>query len=117
MRLLPRRCLWTTPSAVGSGRQTPGMAIEVVPAQLYALAGVLDAAAGSAARVSTSDVVDPVGGPLGAAITAFAEATGTAGRCLAAELGWLSRAVATAADSWLGLDGSLLAGAGRSVPE
>ena len=93
------------------------MAIEVVPAELYALAGVLDAAAGSAARVGASIEADPVGGPLGGAVTAFGEIIGTVGRCLAGELGWLSSAVATAADSWLGLDGSLLAAAGRSVPE
>jgi hypothetical protein len=93
------------------------MAIEVVPAQLYALAEVLDAAAGSAARVGPALPGDPVGGPLAEALAALCETTGTAGRCLAGELGWLGRAVATAADSWLGLDGSLLPVAGRSVPE
>ena len=93
------------------------MAIEVVPAELYALAGVLDAAAGPAARVGASTEAAPVGGPLGGPVTAFGEVIGTVGRCLAGELGWLSRAVATAADSWRGLDGSLLAAAGRSVPE
>jgi hypothetical protein len=93
------------------------MAIEVVPAQLYALAGVLDAAAGSAAQLGTALPGDPVGGPLTEALAAFCETAATAGRCLAGELDWLGRAVATAADSWLGLDGSLLPVAGRSVPE
>ena len=93
------------------------MAIEVVPAELYALAGVLDAAAGSAARVGGSIEAAPTGGPLDGPVTAFGEVIGTVGRCLAGELRWLSSAVATAADSWLGLDGSLLAAAGRSVPE
>ncbi len=91
------------------------MAIEVVPEQLHALAGVLDAAAVSADRVGAAVDVDPVGGPLGTALAAFCEGTGTAGRCLAGELRWLGRAVATAADSWLALDGGLLPAAGRSV--
>jgi hypothetical protein len=93
------------------------MAIEVVPAQLYALAGVLDAAAVHAAQVGAGLPVDPVGGPLGPAVAGFAEAVSTAGRCLAGELGWLGTAVAGAADSWLGLDGSLLPGVGRTVAE
>ena len=94
-----------------------GMPIEVVPAQLYALAGVLDAAAVQVARTGTTLTADPVGGPLADAVAAFCDTTRTAGRCLAAELGWLSGAVAAAADSWLGLDGSLLPIAGRGVPE
>jgi hypothetical protein len=84
------------------------MAIEVVPAQLYALAGALDAAAVSVARVGPTLVGDPVGGPLGPVLAGFSETAGTAGRCLAGELSWLGGAVAAAADSWLGLDGSLL---------
>jgi len=93
------------------------MAIEVVPAQLYALAGVLDAAADRAQQVRGALTGDPVGGPLGPAVAGFAETVGTAGRCLAGELSWLGAAVATAADSWLGLDGSLLPGVGRAVAE
>jgi hypothetical protein len=94
-----------------------GMAIEVVPVQLYALAGVLDAAAASTARAGAALAVDPVGGPLGDAVAGFCETAGTTGRCLAGELSWLGGAVAAAADSWLGLDGSLLSVAGRGVPE
>jgi len=97
------------------------MAIEVVPEQLYALAGVLDAAAVSAGRIAPGLAGelpgDRVGGPLGAAVAGFTESTGTAGRCLAGELSWLGAAVAAAADSWLGLDASLLARPGRAVPE
>ena len=93
------------------------MAIEVVPAQLYALSGVLDAAAGSAARAGTALAGEGVGGPVGDAVAGFCEAARTTGRCLADELGWLAGAVAAAADSWLGLDGSLLPVAGRGVPE
>jgi hypothetical protein len=93
------------------------MPIEVVPAQLYALAGVLDAAATQASRAGVTLAAEPVGGPLTEAVAAFCDTARTTGRCLAAELDWLSSAVAAAADSWLGLDGSLLPIAGRGVPE
>jgi hypothetical protein len=93
------------------------MAIEVVPAQLYALSGVLDAAAGTAARAGTGPAGEEVGGTVGEAVAGFCEAVRTTGRCLTGELGWLAGAVAAAADSWLGLDGSLLPVAGRGVPE
>jgi hypothetical protein len=94
------------------------MAIEVVPEQLYALAGVLDAAGGHAGRVGTTvSGGGAVGGPLGQAVAGFCETTQTAGRCLHGELDWLAGAVASAADSWLGLDGRLLPLAGRGVPE
>jgi hypothetical protein len=93
------------------------MAIEVVPAQLYALAGVLDSAAVPAGHAAAVLAEEPVGGPLGEAVAGFCETTRTAGRCLTGELSWLGGAVAAAADSWLGLDGSLLPVAGRGVPE
>jgi hypothetical protein len=93
------------------------MAIEVAPAQLYALAGVLDGAATQAQRAGAALTGDPVGGPLGAAVAAFCETTRTAAGCLGGELSWLGGAVAAAADSWLGLDGRLLPVAGRGVPE
>ena len=111
-----RACGRCSAADAGASR-LPGMPIEVVPAQLYALAAVLDAAAGPAARAGTVLVGEPVGGPLGAAVTGFCETARTTGRCLADELSWLGGAVAAAADSWLGLDGQLLPVAGRGVPE
>jgi hypothetical protein len=93
------------------------MVIEVVPAQLYACAGVLEAAADSVARVAPAVTGASVDGPLGPAIAAFTETAGTAGRCLTGELGWLGRSVAAAADSWLGFDATVLARPGRAVPE
>jgi hypothetical protein len=93
------------------------MVIEVVPAQLYALAGVLEAAADSAGRVAPGVAGASVDGPLGPAVAAFTETVGTAGRCLTGELGWLGRSVAAAADSWLGFDATVLARPGRAVPE
>ena len=92
------------------------MALEVVPAQLYALAGVLDAAADRAAQAAAL-ADDPVGGPLGDAVAGFCETARMTGRCLAGELSWLGGAVGAAADSWLGLDGSLVPMVGRTVPE
>jgi hypothetical protein len=129
------QCLWTVWTTAGArpvgatvpvddrraeapaASRLPGMAIEVVPAQLYALAGVLDSAAVPAAQAAAALAEDPVGGPLGDAVAAFCETARTAGRCLTGELSWLGGAVAAAADSWLGLDGSLLPVAGRGVPE
>jgi hypothetical protein len=92
------------------------MAIEVEPTQLYALAGVLDAAAGSTAAVGRTPAGDQVGGPLGGAVAGFCETARTTGRCLAGELTWLGAAVAAAADSWLGLDRGLLPVPGQGVP-
>jgi hypothetical protein len=92
------------------------MSIEVVPAQLHALGQVLTSAA-DRSRLSAAAVPDePVGGPLGPALTAFAETARTAGGCLAAELAWLGSAVAGAADAWLGLDAAVLAPRGAQEP-
>jgi hypothetical protein len=94
------------------------MVIEVVPEQLYALAGVLDAAASRAAQAGTGLAAGrssggAVGGPLGEAVVGFCETAQTAAGCLDGELVWLGRTVAAAADSWLGLDARLL----RGVPQ
>jgi hypothetical protein len=91
------------------------MAIEVVPAQLHALAAALDAAAVRTGQTEAALTGDPVGGPLGAAVADLTGTTRTVARCLAGELSWLGGAVAAAADSWLELDGQLLQGAGRAV--
>jgi hypothetical protein len=93
------------------------MSIEVVPAELHALAGVLQAAADRADRMVAEVPIDPVGGALGAAVLAFGETVRAAAGCVAGELRWLGSAVDGAADSWLGLDGSLLPGRGAGVPE
>ena len=107
--------LWTTPAGAVAADRLSGMSIEVVPGQLLALAGVLDAAASSAARAAAATVTEPVGGSLGEALAGFCEATGTAAHCLAGELSWLGGAVAATADSWVALDGSLLPAAGQVV--
>ncbi|MCZ2827962.1 hypothetical protein O2W14_03815 [Modestobacter sp. VKM Ac-2986] len=93
------------------------MAIEVLPAQLYALATVLDGASVRAARAGTAVDPAPVGGPLGPAVLGFAETVRTVGGALAGELSWLGDVVAATADSWMHLDGSLLPARGAGVPE
>jgi hypothetical protein len=94
------------------GRRLPGMTIEVVPAQLTAVAQVLTASAERARLVGASvpgeGVGSTVGGPLAPAVDAVAETARTAADCLAAELRWLAGAVAGAADAWAGLDAGLL---------
>jgi hypothetical protein len=91
------------------------MVIEVVPAELYALAAVLDAAAEQADRSAAAVPAESGSGPVAPAVTGFCETVRTAGSCLGGELRWLGGAVAGAADSWLGLDGSLLPGRGSAT--
>jgi hypothetical protein len=92
------------------------MVVEVVPEGLYTLAAVLEYGADRADR-SAAAVPDGSGpGAVGPAVPAFCEAVRTAGTCLAGELRWLGGAVAGAADSWLGLDGSMLPVRGAGVP-
>ena len=92
------------------------MVIEVVPAELHALAGVLDAAADQAARSAAAVPGETGGGAVGPAVAAFCETVGTAGACLSGELRWLGGAVAAAAESWSGLDGSVLPVRGEVLP-
>jgi hypothetical protein len=92
------------------------MPIEVAPAELYALAAALQAAADAGHRTAAEVPGDPVAGAVGEAVQAFGETLRTAAGCLAGELRWLGTAVAGAADSWLGLDGSLLVGRDAGVP-
>ncbi|MCZ2838411.1 hypothetical protein [Modestobacter sp. VKM Ac-2985] len=92
------------------------MVIEVVPARLYALAGVLDAASARAAQVGAAGGGAGVGGPLGPVVAGFGETVAAAGGCLAGELAWLRGAVTTAAGSWQQLDGGLLPVRGTVVP-
>ena len=90
------------------------MTIEVPAAEVYALGDALrsqaDLAAEAAVRFGGSAAV---GGPLQPAVEGFLECHRTAARALAGELDWLGRTVAAVVDSWLGLDGSLLAPRGR----
>jgi hypothetical protein len=93
------------------------MTIEVPPAQLYALADALRAQGDEADEVTGRLAGAPaVPGPLAGAVGAFLEAHRVAGGAVAGELRWLGGTIAAVADSWLGLDGSLLARPGEAVP-
>jgi hypothetical protein len=99
------------------GPQTAAMTIEVPAAAVYGLAVALRAQADLAAEVAARWAGPaPVGGPLQPAVEGFLEGHRTAAVALAGELDWLGRTVAAVADSWLRLDGSLLAPRGRAVP-
>jgi len=94
------------------------MTIEVPPEELYALAAALraqgDEADDVAARLAVA--APEVAVTLAAAVTAFLEAHRVAGGAVAGELRWLGGTIAATADSWLGLDGSLLGPRGEAVP-
>ena len=106
----------------GTGRAGPDrlrrMTIEVPPEQLSALAGALRAQGDEADDVvARLAVATPeIAATLAAAVAAFLEAHRVAGDAVAGELRWLGGTIAATADSWLGLDGSLLAPQGKAVP-
>ena len=54
-----------------------------------------------------------MGGPLQPAVDAFLDCHRTAGLALAGELRWLGSTIAAVADSWVRLDGALVAPAAR----
>ena len=93
------------------------MSIELPSAEVHALAGRLVQSAEEAdhARARLAAPAE-VGGPLQAAVEAFLDCHRAAAAAMAGELRWLGSAIATVADSWLALDGSLLAGPGQGEP-
>lgn len=93
------------------------MAIDVPAAELYALADALRAQGAAAGEVTGwFSGISAVGGPLQPAVEAFLAAQRTGAEALAGELGWLGSTVAAVTESWLRLDGSLLAPRGRVTP-
>ena len=93
------------------------MSIEVPAAEVYALGAALQSQGDAAADVAARLVAPAVGGgDLQPAIEGFLECHRTAALALAGELRWLGSAVRAVADSWLGLDGSLLAPPGQRSP-
>jgi hypothetical protein len=93
------------------------MTIQVPPEQLYAVADVLRAQGEQADDVAARLGGAPeLPGPLASAAGAFVEAHRVAGGAVAGELRRLGGTIAATADSWLGLDGSLLAARGEAVP-
>ena len=86
------------------------MSIEMPAAEVHQLAATLRGAAGGAEEIGVRLSGAPrVGAALDAAVQAFLDSHRAAGRALAGELGWLGDTVAAVADSWLRLDGDLLA--------
>jgi hypothetical protein len=94
------------------------MTIDVPAAELYALADALRAQGEEAGEVTGRlSGVPSVGGPLQPVVDAFLDAHRTGATALAGELQWLGSTVAEVADSWLGLDGTMLAPRSRIVPQ
>jgi hypothetical protein len=94
------------------------MTIEVPPGQLYALADALRAQADEGDEITTRLAGAPaLSGPLRGPAEAFLEAHRAAGTAVAGELRWLGGTIAAVADSWLGLDGSMLAPRSGVVPQ
>jgi hypothetical protein len=94
------------------------MSIEMPAAEVYGLANTLRLAVGDAEEIGVRlRQTRQVGGALQAAVETFLESHRAAGRALAGELAWLGDTVAAVADSWLHLDGALLAGHGQMRAE
>jgi len=86
--------------------------------EVYALADALQACAAEAEEAQHRlTVAADIGGPLQPAVEAFLDSHRTAGQALAGELRWLGVTVTAVADSWLALDGALLARVRRSDVE
>ena len=96
----------------------PRMSIEMPAAEVYRLANTLRGAAAEADEISLRLNETPhLGSDLQAAVESFLDSHRAAGRALAGELAWLGDTVASVADSWLRLDGSLVAPHGRATAE
>jgi hypothetical protein len=86
------------------------MSIEIPALAVYALADALRNCAAEADEAQQRLTVPAdIGGPLQPAVEAFLDSHRTAGQALAGELRWLGETVTAVADSWLALDGALLA--------
>jgi hypothetical protein len=94
------------------------MSIEMPAREVYGLAHALRASAGTAEEI-VARLRNPgdVGTPLRTAVEAFLDSHRTAGGALGGELHWLGDTVAAVADSWLALDGTVLAGSDRAFLE
>jgi hypothetical protein len=92
------------------------MSIEMPAAEVYGLASTLRGSASDAEEIGSRLGGRPlVGGPLQAPVEAFLESHRAAGSALAGELQWLGTTVASVADSWLHLDGTVLSSHGHRM--
>jgi hypothetical protein len=86
------------------------MSIEMRAAEVYRLANTLRSAADDAEQIGARLREAPqVGGGLQTAVEHFLESHRVAGKAFAGELAWLGGTVTDVAESWLRLDGTLLA--------
>lgn len=91
--------------------------LRVPPAEVYALAATLGDQAYPADDVAVRLASAPaVGGPVQPALEDLFTCHRTAARAVAGELRWLGTTVSSVVDSWLRLDGALLAPRGRATP-
>jgi hypothetical protein len=91
--------------------------LRVPPEEVYALAASLGEQAHPAEDVAALLAgVPAVGGPLQPALEDLFTCHRTAARALASELRWLGSTLSAVVDSWLHLDGSLLAPRGEATP-
>lgn len=91
--------------------------IDVPPEKVSALAAHLSAQADLAEEVAgLLRAPAEVGGPVQPALDDLLLCHRTAAHALAGEFRWLGSTIAAVVDSWLGLDGSLLAPRGRALP-
>jgi hypothetical protein len=94
------------------------MSIEMPAAEVYAMAASLRRSSDDAEQIGARLAGDRSGGgDLQPAIEAFLEAQRATGQALAGELQWLGATIAGVADSWLRLDGTLVAAHGRATAE
>jgi hypothetical protein len=99
------------------GVSSDGGTIEVPPEEVYALAsGVRDQAGLAEEAAARLGSPPAVGGPLQPALEDFLLCHRTTAHALAGELRWLGLTIAAVVDSWLQLDGSVLAPRGRATP-
>ena len=102
------------PAGSAADRTLPGMSIEIRALEVHALAATVRDAAGEADWIGVRLAGAPaVGGPRQPAVDAFLDCQRTAGLALAGELRWLGSTIAAVADSWVSLDGALVAPAAR----
>jgi hypothetical protein len=86
------------------------MSIRIPALEVYALADDLrDRAAEADEAQHRLAAPVHVGGPVQSALEGFLVSHRTAGQALAGELRWLGGTISAVADSWLALDGALLA--------
>jgi hypothetical protein len=98
-------------------RVTSDGTLRVPPDEVYALAAALAEQAYPAEDVAARlTAVPAVGGPLQPALEDLFTCHRTAARAVAGELRWLGTTLSAVADSWVRLDGTLLAPRGQAQP-